>query len=42
MVCLKNIPIVTITVDNIKNEWDGIIENIKKSTFIAVDIVTII
>jgi hypothetical protein len=42
MVCLKNLPIVTITEDNIKNEWDGMIERIKASTFIAIDIVIII
>ncbi len=40
MISLNNLPIITLTEDNIKTEWSNLIENIKKSTFISIDIVS--
>ena len=39
MISVNDIPILTLAADNIENKWLELIENIKTSTFIAIDIV---
>jgi hypothetical protein len=41
MVSINNLPIVILTEDNIKNEWHNLIDHLKTSTFISIDIVII-
>ena len=42
MVSINNLPVVTLTQDNIEKEWQELVNHIRTSTFISIDIVNMI
>ena len=38
MTSFENFPIIDLTKENIENEWSNLIDSVKKSSFISLDI----